>query len=169
MPGGMHERMEARHSSREGLESAQRGSITTSNSQLALGWWRRAELGAGDRRRHTVSLPFPNDDDDGSQEDNQDDEASGTDPQDQAHLFRVLRHLQGTLALFAGGCQGTRTGRRGQRSAAGMGLAISDGKTLGFIPWDAHCSLNTFYSEVLRRSVVPHRDGGRVPLSAPVG
>lgn len=60
-----------------------------------------------------ISLPFPNGDDDGSQQDNQNNEPPSTDPQDQAHLIRVLGHLQGTLALFAGSCQGTRTGRRG--------------------------------------------------------
>lgn len=63
-----------------------------------------------------VSSPFPNGDDDGSQQDDQDDEPPGTDPQDQTHLLRVLGHLQGTLALFAGSCQGTRTGRRGQQT-----------------------------------------------------
>lgn len=116
-----------------------------------------------------VSLPFPNDDDDGSQEDNQNDEPSSTDPQDQAHLLRVLRHLEGTLALFAGSCQGTRTGRKGQGSAP-EGLATSDRRTLGFVPWDAHCSFNTFYStETLQGSAVPHYEHGRVPLSVPVG
>lgn len=83
-----------RHSSREGLESALHASITTSNSQLVLGRWRRAELGKGDGWRQQprcwVSLPFPNDDNDGSQEDNQDDEPPRTDAQDQAHLLRVL-------------------------------------------------------------------------------
>lgn len=170
MPGGMHKHMEAQL---KGLESAQRGSVTTSNSQLVLGWWRRAELGEGDGWRHQpphrISLPFPNDDDDGSQEDNQDDEPSSTDPQDQAHLLRVLRHLQGTLALFAGSCQGTRTSGRGQCSAPG-GLATSDRKSLGFVPCDARCSLNMFYStKTSRGSAVPHRDRGQVPLSVPVG
>lgn len=156
------------HSLREGLESARRRNITTSNSQLVLGWWRRAELGGGDGWRHQprgqVSLPFPNDDDDGSQEDNQDDEPSGADPQDQAHLLRVLRHLQGTLALFAGSCQGTRTGS--PLSSKG-GFPTSDGKTQGIVPWDAHRSSNTFYStKTLQGSAVPHRHRGRVPLSS---
>lgn len=91
----------------------------------------RAEPVGRDGWRHQVSLPFPNDDNDGSQEDNEDDEASSTDPQDEAHLLRVLRHLEGTLALFAGSCQGTRTGRRGQCLAPGW-VAASHRKILVF-------------------------------------
>lgn len=34
-----------------------------------------------------VSLPFPNDNDDGSQQDNEDDEPTSTDSQDQPHLL----------------------------------------------------------------------------------
>lgn len=37
-----------------------------------------------------VSLPFPNGNDDGSQQDNEDNESPSTDAQDQPHLLRVL-------------------------------------------------------------------------------
>lgn len=37
-----------RHSLRERLEPAQRSRIPTSNPQVVLGWWRRAELGGRD-------------------------------------------------------------------------------------------------------------------------
>lgn len=57
-----------------------------------------------------VSLPFPNDNNDGSQQDNEDDEPTSTDSQDQPHLLRVLRHLQRSFALFAGSCQGKARG-----------------------------------------------------------
>lgn len=83
--------------------------VTPSQCHLPVSWsW---EDGQTDGRRGFPS-PFPDDDDDGSQEDNEDDEPAGTDPQDQPHLLRVLRHLQRPLALFAGSCQGKSRGRR---------------------------------------------------------
>lgn len=52
--------------------------------------WSAGEGLSWEDRRQQVSLPFPNDHDDGSQKDNQDNEPSSTDAQDQTHLLRVL-------------------------------------------------------------------------------
>lgn len=56
----------------------------------------------GAQRFSSRRLPFLNDDDDGTQQKDEDHQASGTHPEDQTHLLRVLGHLQGLAVIFAG-------------------------------------------------------------------
>lgn len=57
-------------------------------------------------------LPFLNDDDDGAQQKDEDDQTSGTHPENQAHLLGVLGHLQGLAVIFAGRWKHKHKGRR---------------------------------------------------------
>lgn len=45
-------------------------------------------------------LPFLNDDNDSSQQEDEDHQTSGTHPENQTHLFRVLGDLQGFAVIF---------------------------------------------------------------------
>ena len=47
-------------------------------------------------------LPFLNDDDDGTQQKDEDNQTSGTHPENQTHLLIVLGHLQSRAVILAG-------------------------------------------------------------------
>lgn len=48
-------------------------------------------------------LPFLNDDDDGTQQEDEDYQTSSAHPKNQPHLLWVLGHLQSLAVIFAGG------------------------------------------------------------------
>lgn len=64
--------------------------------------WGRGR-GRSQTRSSSVFSPFLDDDDHGSQEQDQDQQATHAGGQDQPHVLGVLGHLQGTLGVLAGG------------------------------------------------------------------